>query len=71
MCDICCDEGPQLESLALACGHRFCKACYKEYLERKITKEGESRKIQCPSNCSLVVDEGTIQMVVEPAVYEK
>ena len=71
VCDICCDEGPHLESLSLACGHRFCRNCYEEYLVRKITKEGESRKIQCPSNCSLVVDEGTIEMVVPPEVFKK
>jgi ariadne-1 len=71
MCDICCNDEKELQTLALACNHRFCKSCYEEYLTRKIVQEGESRKIQCPGNCSLIVNETTIEMVVSSAVLDK
>lgn len=70
-CDICCDDTEGMNTLALACGHRFCASCYEEYLNQKIMGEGEARKISCPGNCSLVIDEGTVEMVVKPNVLTR
>ncbi|KAI9020516.1 hypothetical protein DFJ74DRAFT_673498 [Hyaloraphidium curvatum] len=71
-CDICCADEPGLESLALSCGHRYCRDCYEHYLTQKITEEGESRRIQCMhGKCKLIVDEKTVEMVVKPRVLEK
>jgi ariadne-1 len=71
-CGICCDDSPGLATLALTCGHRYCKDCYSRYLTQKINEEGESRRIQClESSCKVIVDEKTIELVVNDAVYKK
>lgn len=72
VCDICCADEEGLESLALSCGHRYCRECYEHYLTQKITEEGESRRIQCMhGKCKLIVDEKTVEMVVKPNVLSK
>lgn len=61
-----------IETIALACGHRFCTDCYRTYLEQKIKTEGESRRIQCmEEKCKLVVDERTVGLIVSPAIMER
>jgi ariadne-1 len=35
-CDICCEDGPGLETFAMKCEHRFCIDCYRQYLSQKI-----------------------------------
>ncbi|KAJ3240213.1 hypothetical protein HDU81_004350 [Chytriomyces hyalinus] len=70
-CPVCYDDDPE-STLALECGHRHCQPCYSRYLTIKIAEEGESRRIQClDAACSLIVDEKTVQLLVEPAVFEK
>jgi ariadne-1 len=63
---------PTLNTLAMACNHRFCVDCYRTYLEQKIRIDGESRRIQCmEEKCNIVVDEHTVEMVVSPALVER
>lgn len=65
------EKNPKINTLALACGHRFCQDCYTMYIEGKI-KEGESRKLQCmKENCGLVVDEKTVGILVGNDLLEK
>jgi ariadne-1 len=72
VCDICCADEADLESLALSCGHRYCRDCYEHYLTQKITEEGESRRIQCMhGKCKIIVDEKTVEMVSKPQVLAK
>ncbi|KAI8908499.1 hypothetical protein EDD86DRAFT_207829, partial [Gorgonomyces haynaldii] len=71
VCDICCNDDPELETLALGCNHRFCKDCYEHYLTMKIAEEGESRRISCPADCRVIVGRETIKMMVKPKVFEK
>ncbi|KAI9322880.1 hypothetical protein BX666DRAFT_1899160 [Dichotomocladium elegans] len=71
MCDICCDNDPNMETVCVACGHRFCKTCYVHYLQQKI-KEGESRRIECPqSECNVIVDEKTVESLMDPETSKK
>ncbi|TKY85350.1 hypothetical protein EX895_005512 [Sporisorium graminicola] len=76
-CEVCfmsSDDMPggEMETLALACGHRYCRDCYQHYLEQKIQAEGESRRVQCMrEKCNLVIDERTVGLVVEPKVFER
>ena len=64
--------GPSMATLALGCGHRFCKDCYTEYMQRKIKEDGESRRVQCmEEKCKLVVDERTVGLLVEPDTLER
>jgi ariadne-1 len=66
MCDICCDDDPDMKTIGVSCGHRFCTTCYTHYLAQKIREEGESRRIQCPqSNCPVIVDEETVKQLVD------
>ena len=69
ICDICCESNSQ--SLALECGHRYCLDCWKHYLHGKIQLEGESRQIQCPGSCNLLVDESTISKIVDQQVLDR
>ncbi|CAO3687680.1 unnamed protein product [Rhizopus stolonifer] len=72
VCDICCDDSPNIETACISCEHRFCKTCYTQYLYQKIREEGESRRIQCPdSGCSLIVDEKTIELLVDTETFNK
>jgi ariadne-1 len=76
-CSICYlssedEDSGRMETLALGCGHRFCSDCYQHYIEQKVKEEGESRRVQCmQEKCKLVVDERTVKMLVDPAIYEK
>ncbi|KAK0555602.1 hypothetical protein OC845_000173 [Tilletia horrida] len=77
MCDICCMSGEdhpsgKIQTVALTCDHRFCKDCYKQYIERKVQEEGESRRVQCmQEKCSIIVDERTVGLVVSPEIFER
>jgi ariadne-1 len=70
-CEICFDSGPQLETLALPCNHRFCRACYQEYVTRKIMQEAESRRVQCPGKCKLALDDKTVKFLVSDEVFAR
>ncbi|KAJ3339019.1 hypothetical protein HDU93_008770 [Gonapodya sp. JEL0774] len=71
-CDVCCADEPDLLSIALSCGHRFCTGCYGQYLTTKVRQEGESRRIQCmQKGCGVIVDEKTVEQCVDKAVLEK
>jgi ariadne-1 len=71
-CDICCNDDPEVYSLALSCGHRFCKDCYQTYVTLKVSQEGESRRISCPATgCKMIVDEYTAKTLLDPLVHEK
>jgi ariadne-1 len=65
VCDICCDDSPNLESFAMKCGHRFCVDCYKQYLSNKIQDEGEAARIRCPGEgCTRIVDSKSLDLLV-------
>jgi ariadne-1 len=65
MCEICCNEGPGLETIAMKCGHRFCTDCYKTYLSQKIKEEGEAARIKCPGDgCNRIVDSKSLDLLV-------
>lgn len=76
-CEVCymssSDEDDGLmDTLALGCGHRFCKDCYQQYVEQKVKAEGESRRVQCmQEKCRLVLDEKTVELIASPEVYER
>ncbi|KAL0078784.1 hypothetical protein F4703DRAFT_1905949 [Phycomyces blakesleeanus] len=72
MCEICCDDDPEMETVAIACGHRFCRTCYAHYLTQKIREEGESRRVECPQDkCNVIVDEVTVEILVDDKTFSK
>ncbi|KAI9017365.1 hypothetical protein BC832DRAFT_569937 [Gaertneriomyces semiglobifer] len=71
-CPICYMDDDDMETLALQCGHRFCRSCYENYLNEKVTEQGESRRIQCmEQGCGVIVDERTVETLVAPRILEK
>lgn len=71
-CPVCCEDSEDIDTLALACNHRFCKNCYESYFIEKIKDQGESRRIQCMNGgCKLLVDQKTIENVVSPDILKK
>ncbi|KAJ5532856.1 hypothetical protein N7494_009408 [Penicillium frequentans] len=65
MCDICCEDGSDLQTYAMRCGHRFCVDCYRHYLAGKIKDEGEAARIECPGdNCHRIVDSKSLNLLV-------
>jgi ariadne-1 len=72
MCAICCDEGDDIETYAMRCGHRFCVDCYRHYLSQKITEEGEAARIQCPQEqCNRIVDSKTLGLLVNDKLTDR
>lgn len=71
VCEICCDDDPEMEIVGLVCGHKFCKTCYVYYTSQKI-KENENKPIQCPQDgCNITLDERVISLLVEPEVNSR
>jgi ariadne-1 len=71
-CEICFDDDNSMESYALQCGHRACTVCWQTYLTKKIKEEGESSRVQCLfDKCNVVVDEKTVQLLVDPETFER
>ncbi|KKA23014.1 RING finger protein [Rasamsonia emersonii CBS 393.64] len=72
MCSICCEDGDDLETYAMRCGHRFCVDCFRQYLAQKIKEEGEAARIQCPQdNCHRIVDSKSLNLLVTDDLKER
>jgi ariadne-1 len=72
VCDICCEDGPALETFAMKCGHRFCVDCYRRYLYTKIKDEGEAAQIRCPGDkCNRIVDSKSLDLLVTDDLRER
>jgi hypothetical protein len=60
------------DSLSLGCQHRFCKGCWKEYLERKVKTEAESGRVQCmEAGCQRVVKEQVFQSLLDDSTASR
>ena len=71
-CEICFDDDNAKTSYALQCGHRACTTCWSTYLSKKIKEEGESSKVQCLfDKCHVVVDEKTVELLVDPDIFDR
>ncbi|KAF2237302.1 hypothetical protein EV356DRAFT_496894 [Viridothelium virens] len=65
VCEICCEDGPDLKTFSMKCGHRFCLDCYRQYLAQKIQEEGEAARIKCPGDgCNKIVDSKSLDLLV-------
>ena len=65
VCEICCEDAPNLETYAMRCGHRFCVDCYRRYLAQKVKDEGEAARIRCPGDgCNTIVDSKSLDLLV-------
>ena len=65
------NDDDNMLTLALSCGHRFCRNCYEHYLTQKVKEEGEIRQImRMASKCNVIVDEKTAGLIVSPEIHE-
>lgn len=72
VCDICCEDDPDLETFAMKCGHRFCANCYRQYLQTKIKSEGEAARIKCPGDgCNRIVDSKSLDLLVTDDIRDR
>jgi ariadne-1 len=72
VCDICCEDGPELQSFAMKCGHRYCVNCYKQYLNQKVREEGEAARIQCPQDgCKRIMDAKSLDLLVTADLQQR
>ena len=72
VCDICCEDGPGLDTYAMRCGHRFCVDCYRNYLQTKIKSEGEAARIRCPGDgCNRIVDSKSLDLLVPDDIRDR
>ncbi|PTB61989.1 hypothetical protein BBK36DRAFT_1189917 [Trichoderma citrinoviride] len=72
VCDICCEDEEGLQTFAMKCGHRYCVDCYRHYLTQKIQDEGESARIQCPSDgCGRILDARSLDLLVTPELTDR
>lgn len=68
-----CDETlPADKTFALACGHRYCKDCWRDYLEIKIKDGPACVTARCPSpRCKAIVHESVFKTLVDAPSYER
>jgi ariadne-1 len=67
VCQICFNDEPGLQTLALDCDHAFCKECWNDYLLSKVKDESE-HVIRCMAEgCALVAPDQFIRDLLLPA----
>lgn len=72
VCDVCFEDSPSLKTFALHCGHRFCAACYGQYLTQKIKEEGESVRIQCMAEeCNVTMNGRAVSLLVDQKTHAR
>jgi ariadne-1 len=70
-CEICFDEPSPEGSTSLRCGHKFCNNCWDAYASTKIKDEGKPMIACMSEGCQTIMDEPTLQKVVDPKVYQR
>ncbi|KAA1475137.1 hypothetical protein DENSPDRAFT_841885 [Dentipellis sp. KUC8613] len=65
VCPICFDD-TQTQTLALACGHAFCTACWSAYVTGKIREEGEQRIACMAEDCGVVAPDSFVLRALGP-----
>lgn len=70
---VCCDEiCPWKEGFALGCNHRFCRACYGEYLKSAVQDGPRCTYANCPEHkCNQVVPRSVYYHFLEDGSEER
>jgi len=67
VCQICFNDEPYQQTLALDCDHSFCKDCWNDYVVSKIRDESE-HVVRCMAEgCALVAPDQFIKDLLLPA----
>ncbi len=75
VCQICFNDAPGLQTLALDCDHAFCTECWLDYTTSKIREESEHTVRCMAESCALVAPDtflrdillGSVPTTEEPA----
>eukprot|EP01113_Clastostelium_recurvatum_P009537 TRINITY_DN1459_c0_g1_i1.p1 TRINITY_DN1459_c0_g1~~TRINITY_DN1459_c0_g1_i1.p1 ORF type:complete len:516 (-),score=173.31 TRINITY_DN1459_c0_g1_i1:106-1653(-) len=71
-CMICCEKYPQPDTYALSCGHRYCKDCWKSYIQIKVVEGPAVVDATCPfPKCKVKVHEDAVQKLVSAEMLQK
>lgn len=71
-CLICLEDLPATQTFALACGHRYCKDCWKGYLEVKIKDGPSCVHARCPApKCKAIVHEQAYKKLVTNQQFDR
>lgn len=71
-CLICMETFGPSQVFSLCCGHRYCKGCWKEYLEVKIKDGPICISARCPApKCKAIVNENAFKTLVDEASFKK
>lgn len=71
MCAVCCDTPPAEEAFELRCGHKYCRNCWREYVNTKIRQEGQCYFKCMEDGCATTLDEPSIRRLVGQACYNR
>ena len=63
-CEICYSDRRK-KMLRLSCGHQFCRDCWVEHINTRISHQRGSQLIECPASCRVVVDDETVLKLLE------
>jgi len=71
-CLICFEEMPTGKTFSLNCGHRYCKECWRSYLEVKVNEGPRCVYARCPSpKCKAIVHEEAFRNLTNPKTFER
>ena len=71
-CSICYEDGTELETFQMRCGHEYCIDCYRHYLIGRIKDDGEAARLQCPKDhCDRIVDSKSLHFLVPKEIEER
>lgn len=67
VCQICFNDEPNQQMLALDCDHAFCKDCWNDYVVLKIRDESEHAVRCMAEGCALIAPDQFIRELLLPA----
>lgn len=71
-CLICMEDVAREATFALACGHRYCKECWRGYLEVLIRDGPRAVYARCPApKCQAIVHESAYRALVTPEQFNR
>jgi len=68
VCGICYDEPPPGEIFSLRCHHKFCKSCWRMYIEEKIKTEAQCTISCMREGCRTVITDSSISILLPTTV---
>lgn len=70
-CGVCMSDVPAAGAEAMACGHAFCRDCWRQHLRMGV-QEGLSRRLRCMApSCGVVCSEDKVRALLEPTMVDK